>query len=277
MPLDDYVGDPCPTPSLNQSIIPAMLERSPWHAAFQHPRLNPYGSARESAKAQILGSAKHRIALGKGREISPIRYPDYRSLAAREARDLAVANKRLPVLERDYVDALACSKAAKALIAEVCGKRPWYPEVVVLWEERTQHGPVWCRAQLDLYCPDWQPDVDLIGDLKFLRIPATAEAFGRASSQSGYDVQGKFYPRGVEMCRPGKRVKFLNMVIENDAPHGSGCFEPDAGTLYTAEVQVAKAMELWAKCVHTRSWPGYPKGIQSYTTPGYFQNKVINS
>lgn len=274
MSAEEYHMDPAPVPSLNQSLIPLLLRRSPRHAAYAHPRLNPYGPASQSSLTQYLGESVHRMALGRGREISAIRYPDYISSSAREARDAAIANGRIPVLERELVKARDMAVILREQIQEACEGHPYSTEVVVIWVEQTIHGPIYCRSQVDVWCPALR----LALDPKALRIPATAEAFGRTAIDSGYDLQAVMYPRGLEKALPdgGGKVRFANLVVENFPPHGSQAFEPDESTRYIAERQVAEAMELFARCLYARDWPGYPKGIRPYTTPVYYQNSVIN-
>lgn len=280
MSADEYFADPCPEPSLNQSVIPLLAPsapsfRSPYHFAYQHPRLNPYGEDSDSTRAQFMGSAVHRLALGRGREISTIRYKDYTSASAREDRDLAIANKRIPVLEPELVRARDMAAILKRKIAEALDGARYETEVVIAWQEQTIHGPIWCRAMLDVWCEERAMALDP----KALRIAATAAAFGKTASDSGYDIQGVFYPRGIEQVRPDLKgkVKFANLVVENMPPHGAQSFEPDEESRAIAERQIAEAMESFAYCLKTRSWPSYPKGIRPYSTPTYYKNSVTNA
>ncbi|WP_242401117.1 hypothetical protein [Acetobacter okinawensis] len=41
LPEAQYHADPCPTPSLSNSVARILLDESPMHAHFSHPRLNP--------------------------------------------------------------------------------------------------------------------------------------------------------------------------------------------------------------------------------------------
>lgn len=276
MTAEEYFDDPCPLPSLTQSLIPLLLKRSPYHFAHAHPRLNPYGG--EGAmpeKTMFLGAAVHRLALGRGKDISTIRYPDYTSGSARDARDLAIANGRIPVLERELVKARDMAEIVKQQIVEALDGAPYVTEVVIAWQEQTIHGPIWCRGMIDV----WSEEKRMALDPKALRISATAGAFGKTSSDSGYDLQAVFYPRGLAKVFPQYKgeIRFANLVVENYPPHGSQMFEPDQATRQIAENQIAQAMELFALCLHTRSWPGYPKGIQPYSTPTYYQNQISNA
>lgn len=270
---EEYFADPCPTPSLNQSLIPYLLKKSPRHAAYHHPRTNPYGPARESGKAQWLGEAVHRIALGRGREISEVRYRDYSSSSAREDRDLAVSNGRIPVLSSDLVRARDMAAILKDLINQEFEGRSYVTEAMLCWREETAHGSIWCRGLIDAFCPDLMYGLDP----KVLRTDATPEAFGPNAAKSGYDVQGRWYVRGLERLYPemAGRVRFANLVMESAAPHGHAILTPDGPTETLADMQVRSAIELWGRCVNTRSWPSYPRAKQTYSTPPWHAQAVM--
>jgi hypothetical protein len=272
MDPDRYFEDPCPSPSLNQSLIRPLIRKSAYHAAHMHPRLNPYGSAPDTTRAMWLGSAVHRLALSRGKEISTIKYPDFRSSSARDARDLAIANGRIPILEKELVWARDMAAVLRRKIDEALDGAPYLTEVVVCWVEQTRYGPIWCRSMLDVVCQERK----MILDPKALSSDATAEAFSKVSANSGYDLQAVFYPRGMEQASGAKRGswRFANLVVEQDPPHGAQSFKPDEATKLTAEAVIAESMELWGKCLHSNEWPSYPKGVQTYSTPGWHQAQI---
>lgn len=267
---DAYFLDPCPTPSLNNSLIEPLLEASPEHAAERHPRLNPYGRARESSKAQFLGSAVHRLALGAGRDVALIKFPDYKSSTARQARDAAVANNRIPVLEREYERAQAMARRLKYRIEEAVGGHPYQTELVVCWIETTPAGPVWCRCMVDVWCEALALEVDV----KTTRGYATAAFAGRDMAANGYDTQRQFYGRGLAAARPdlAGRIKSKTLYVENAPPFGARAFELDGASRSIADRKCGAAIELWGECVASRTWPGYPPGSDVVSTPTFYQN-----
>jgi hypothetical protein len=64
----DYFADPCPSPSLTQSVAKRLIDRSPLHAWTIHPRLNPAFEADDPTKYDI-GNIAHRLLLGRGKEL----------------------------------------------------------------------------------------------------------------------------------------------------------------------------------------------------------------
>jgi len=60
-----YNLDPCPSPSLSQSICKVMLDQSAQHAMLEHPRLAPLliedDAAEKYVKAMAVGNAAPRL------------------------------------------------------------------------------------------------------------------------------------------------------------------------------------------------------------------------
>src|SRR6185503_15222345 len=96
--IDEYHNDPCETPSLSASIAKLLIDKSPMHAHAAHPRFG--GEKYESSAAQDAGTLIHRLLLGAGKDIETIDADDYRTNAAKAARDAAKAAGRIPVLTR---------------------------------------------------------------------------------------------------------------------------------------------------------------------------------
>lgn len=270
---DAYFADLCPEPSLNQSGIPDLLDKSPYHFAYRQPRLNPYGLASTGERAQWLGAATHRVTLGRGREISTVRYNDYQSSSAREARDLAISNGRIPVLEKELVKVRDMAEILKLAIREALDGADYVTEVVIVWQEETEHGPIWARGMLDIWCPERSMALDL----KALGSPATTAAFGKTAANFGYAIQDGFYRRGLGKILPDMegRIKFADLVVESLPPHGAQTMEPGPITKSVADMQISQAIELFGKCLHNRSWPSYPKQIGTYETPKYYNDAVL--
>jgi len=268
---DRYFDDPAPAPSLTQSVIKVLNETSPHHAALEHPRLNPFGRRRDSSRAQFLGSAVHRLALGKGREVSMIRFPDYRSTAARDARDMAVANGRIPILEKTYAEAVRMAEVLVERIEERLEGAPYETEVPFFWLEETEAGPVWCRGMLDV----WSEDLALGLDVKTTAGYATDEAVGRDIGSNGYDVQDSWYRRGVAKARPELegRVSFEFLYVETSEPHGARPFELDEQSRVYADFQTERALRSWSAALHARRFPSYPRRTGVVSTPAYLQRK----
>ena len=268
---DRYFDDPAPFPSLTQSVIKVLNETSPLHAAAAHPRLNPYGERGGSSKAQFLGSAVHRLALGKGREVSVIRYPDFKSSSARAARDLAIANKRIPVLEKVHAQALEMAATIRERIEERLGGAAYETEVPMFWIRQTPSGPIWCRGMLDIWCEALSLAVDVKSTAGF----ATEEAVGKDIASNGYDVQDSWYLSGIQAIRPelAGRARFEFLYCETSEPFGARAHELDETSRMIGDFQTERAANLWGKAWHSRTWPSYPRTAGSVGTPSWHQKR----
>ena len=89
LPDAAYRADPCPLPSLNPTLAIDLLSRSPLHAATEHPRI---GKPVEPARLDFdLGRAAHAVLLEGDTAILPIDADDYRTNAAKAAREFTFA------------------------------------------------------------------------------------------------------------------------------------------------------------------------------------------
>jgi hypothetical protein len=104
----DYFADPCPEPSLSQSICKVLLERSPLKAKYEHPRLAPpttddEAEAEKYVKAQAIGNAAHAIMIGRGKTLEIIQFDNFKKAAMRKKlRDAAYAAGKTPILEKHF-------------------------------------------------------------------------------------------------------------------------------------------------------------------------------
>lgn len=78
-----YHADPCPSPSLSQSIAHTLITQSPRHARLEHPRLG--GQQRASTKAMDEGAILHKLLLGAGADFEMVVADDWRTKAAKES------------------------------------------------------------------------------------------------------------------------------------------------------------------------------------------------
>jgi hypothetical protein len=81
VPETVYHADPVePGPSLSSSIAKLLVTRSPRHAWHEHPRLRKAKALEVEApsKAMDIGTAAHKLILGRGRDIVEITADDYR-------------------------------------------------------------------------------------------------------------------------------------------------------------------------------------------------------
>ena len=154
---DEYHADPCPTPSLSNSIAVTMIDQSPIHAWAKHPKLNPNYEAEERGIFDT-GSAAHALVIEGVDRIEVNDAKDWKTKAAKEARDAARDNGKIPMLPDGAKDVRAMAEAFYLQvngIPEIAAAiKSFKGEQTVLWQE----GEVWCRCR-----PDILPDDVRIG------------------------------------------------------------------------------------------------------------------
>lgn len=257
---ETYHADPCPEPSLSSSIARVLLEQSAAHAFHAHPRLG--GAADDASNAADLGTVCHTLALGRGRHIEIIDADDWRTKAAKEARDAARAAGRTPVLARVMDEAEGAVRSARRLLAELEGATEAVEsvstEVVAIWRE----GSSWCRAMVDIL-PDRAP---FIYDLKFTGRIAEPMTYARTLA-ANYAIQAAFYPRGIAKIDGAPERELVFVVVETDPPYSAIPYALSPELLEAARDQVDAALRLWRRCMEVGEWPGYPSTVHYVDPP----------
>lgn len=262
---EQYHADPCVEPSISRGVICELINNTPAHARFYHPRLNPNQQEQKEDKFDI-GTAAHALFL-EGMDVAEvIDAPDWRGKPAKEARDAARETGKTPLLLHQYerVQAMVC--AAHKQLAE------WeeYPikdlhgsgdsELTYIWQE----DGIYCRVR-----PDWiRKDRKLILDYKTTGATANPAAFYSKMQNLGYDIQYEFYRRGVKAIE-GISPRFRFMVQEDYEPYLCSFIDIDPQTEAIANQKVEHGLFMWRKCMETGRWPGYPLLTCTVETPAW--------
>lgn len=256
IPAEEYHADPVETPSLSASIARVLLDRSPLHAWTRHPRLNP-DFEEERKDIFDLGSAAHNMVLRQNywrEEIEVVDAADWRTKAAREARDTARAAGRYPLLTDQYE---RLDKMVRVLEQHPQASRAFTdgePERSLVWQD--EETGVWCRAR-----PDWKPadpatpwpDYKTTGDAK----PETWDR--RFLLDHGGLLRAAFYQEGIRQVCGVENATLCYVVQEIDAPYPITVrVFPNGGAEHViARAMVRKAVHTWAECLRTGAWPTY--------------------
>ena len=258
MPLDGYLKDPCPEPSVSSGLITRILDYSPRHAWFNHPRLNPYYQISKPTSDMEFGTVCHALLLeGDESRLVEVNADDWRTKAAKEQRDEARFNGKIALLSKRVPDAYAMVSVARIAIdrvAELQGLlQGGMAEKVMLW----QQAGVWNRARPDYY----NAEMNICMDYK--TTAGSAEPSFWTSQQltaMGYDVQAAHYLDGFGLIT-GKRPTWLWLVQENSAPFECSIIGAGEGTLDIGQQKVIQGRNIFKHCLEADSWPGYPSQI----------------
>lgn len=261
---DEYHRDELPgvtVPALSSSIASVLDSRSPAHAFAAHPKLG--GTSRPPSESMDEGTALHSMVLGVGRQVVPLAFDDYRTKAAKEARDAARAEGSIPLRAKDY-DRVA--KAANRLRERLRGfELAGDHEQTLLWVEQADDGTeVQCKAMLDLV--DFR--TGRIVDLKSCD-DASPRHIERAVEDYGYAIQDHAYRRAFEANRPelAGRVSLTFLFLERSAPFAVTPVTLDGSWRHIGESRWRRAVNTWARCLRAGVWPDYGPALVG--PPGY--------
>lgn len=275
LPMDAYLADPCPEPSLSTNTVDALLYRSPMHAHAEHPKL---GKKRGSnSKEADIGSAGHALCFGgkaveyvetvtmrggpnKGQAIVP---KDWTTKDAQEAQDRIREAGNIPMLphQREQLEGIVDS--TKKALATLAGKDILH-EVSMLF----QLEGVWCRSRADYL--DSLHDIDLktvdnADPFDFLAYLPKKLAAQKSLRSLGHKALGQ--PRTCAW-----------LLVEREYPHAWSFVAMGPAKLTMAEQRTLWAARRWRTCLDTNTFPGFRPDIH-YADPkpweeGEFSERV---
>jgi hypothetical protein len=267
IPASVYHADPCPAPSLSSSIAQRICQSSAAHARQAHPRLN-LDAADENCDAYDMGTAAHAMLLEGTAAVAVIDAKDWRTNAAKDARDKARADGLTPLLAARWLDLQAMMVAARLQLAQHRdGGSAMFlngePERTLIWQEPSG---VWCRARLD-----WLRQTPLsVDDYKTTSASANPDSWSRSMFSSGWDLQAAWYLRGVQVLT-GHVATFRFCVQETFPPYALSVISLGPDALLLAEKKCIYALDIWQRCLQSGDWTGYPRQTCYATLPPWHE------
>ena len=267
----EYFADPCPMPSLSQSIARVLVTESPRHAWLRHPRL---GKQPEEATAALDdGSILHKLLLGKGASVEIIAADSYRGKAAQELRDAATAAGRIPILAARYTELAKAAQLLRQQSAALGFALTGQSEVALEWSEGDD-DPVLCRGRLDHVFLDR----GIIYDVKKTR-SANPFYLRRKFVELGYDIQYAAYTRALAKLTPEfeGRVDFVFLFMEIEPPYSVVPVRPDGAFREIGSMRWQRAVEIWRKCLAADAWPSYCDSAITLDAPVWVINQELGN
>lgn len=276
-----HADDLCGSPTLSSSIAKTMLSRTPRHAWFDHPRLNPAFEPSGNAKFSV-GSVTHELLLGRGGGFDILDYENFLTKDAKKERDASFLAGRTPILAHQHGDALAMAEAACERLRLISECKNLFlksndeeftigrGERVLLW--RDAGGPM-CRSMVD-----WMgPSETEVWDLKTTGNGLSDREIASQIVSLGYDLSAGFYLRGLTELLPdlAGRFKFRWIFVSDEEPFECRVVEPDAAMLAIGDRKAALAIEKWRQCIETGLWPGYEPVVTRITHPGWDEARWV--
>lgn len=257
LPIDQYIRDPAPEPSLSSSTAHTLLTKSAKHAWLRSPKLNPHWTPAPSP-ASDLGTIAHAVLLeGDESRVRIVDAKDWRTKAAQESRDTAHAEGMIPLLASKWAEVQIMVAVAKDAVddSELRGLFDGARiETTMVWQD----GGIWCRTRPDLITADEQ----ILVDYKSTATNAEPNVWGKGPLLgNGYDLQAVLGLRAADALLGPRPRSFVFMVQEVEPPYAVS-FVGVAPTFYEfAARRLAVARERWKACLDENRWPSYPSHI----------------
>jgi hypothetical protein len=274
MTTADYFADCCPAPSLTQSVAKILLAKSPLHAWHAHPRLNPDYQHDDDTKFDV-GNIAHKLMIGRGKEIVMLEFDDWRTKAAKEARDMAASAGKFAVLSKHYSKAEAMVRAAREQLhnrglGELFEDGHGLGEVVTAWQE----NGIWMRQMIDWLTPDMRTFVDF----KTTEMSAAPHQLSRMMTNAGWPIQAAMGERGLDVLdeKTQGRRRYLFVVQEVEKPYALTVAEIGEASLTMGRKMLDMAVTIWRDCIENNRWPGYSEDIARPEYPGWAETQWLD-
>ncbi|GAA3027727.1 PD-(D/E)XK nuclease-like domain-containing protein [Streptosporangium longisporum] len=266
LPEEDYHADPVEGGSLSSTGARQLVASCP--AKFRYAQLHPSRPSR----AMNLGTAAHQLILQSGPGIVVIKADNYRTAKAQEQRDAAYAAGRTPLLPKEYeqVKEMAARLREHPEASALLDPRRGLTEQTIVW--RDEATGVMQRARLD-HLPYPTARRMIIADYKTCQSAAPPD-IEKAIYDRGYHQQGEWYTRGVRELGLASRTVFVLICQETEPPYVVTVAEIDPPAMRIAEDRNRKALELYARCVATDTWPGYSTDIEVVSLPAWVKRRM---
>lgn len=248
MPVEQYLTHPALSASGAKLLLPPS---SPaifrWQADHGRPHKDEFD----------FGHAAHKEVLGDGAPVEIIDAADWRTKAAREAKEKAYANGRIPLLPADWatVQAMAAALRRHPIAGALFEPGTGRPEQTLIW--RDDETGVMRRARLD-----WLRNTRTAGGV--LIIPdykscdsANPEAAAKALYNFGYYRQAPWYGDGAEALGLADAAAFVLVMQEKTPPYQVAVYQPDPFAMQAGRRLNRKAIAVYRDCVESGHWPGY--------------------
>lgn len=269
--LDLSIEDYLARPELSSSGAKTILGRTPFHYWANSPmNTDPDKPEDESTKAQGIGTALHCLALEPhlfADKVAEIPFDDYRSKAAQQERDAAIALGKTPLkpAEMRLVRAMHAALMRHPFAASLMAAEG-HVEKSLIWRDPETGAD--CRARPDKIMADMSCWIDLktTGD-------AASDKMDRHAWDMGYPLQSVHQGDGIQACygtRPGRGYL---VVIEKEYPYAVAVYRFDGESEARAKLLLRRARMIYAACREQNFWPSYD-GIGLIGCPAYIGRVV---
>ncbi|WP_426940285.1 PD-(D/E)XK nuclease-like domain-containing protein [Pseudarthrobacter sp. S6] len=226
--------------ALGSTSLKTLATRTPAH--WVHERDNPVHK-----DAYDVGTAAHSLILeGDTSGVVIVDAADWRTKAAKEAKDEARATGKIALLEKEWTP-------IQAMHASVMS----HPRARELFTgHKAEQSVFWEEDGLALKCrPDAWHDGERLVDLKTTR-SASPNDFGKTAHEYGYHQSVAHYIDGVKAAT-GEELPFHFVLVEKTAPYFVSVVELDWEAIDIGRQLNDRAKRIYRECADSGNWPGY--------------------
>lgn len=253
LPAAAYHSDPVQGRSLSSSGAKKLL-RPGCPALFKAWR----DGVQEHREVFDFGRAAHARVLGVGDPVVVLDFDDWKTKAAREARDEAYAAGSTPILaEQDaQIEAMATELNAHPIASNLLDPTAGRPEQTLIWRDR--ETGVMCRAMLDQLRDPAPGQRLIIADYK-TAAEVDPESIAKAMANYAYHCQAAWYVDGAEELglSPVGQPAYVLVFQRKTAPHLVVCAQVHPDDIGRGHERNRAARHLYRWCVEHNTWPGY--------------------
>lgn len=219
-----------------------------------------------------FGHAAHTFVLGEGEQIARLDYDSFRSKAAQTDRDDARSRGLVPLLAADYDKAVAMAKVLRSSPDAAALFTNGQAEVVKHWTDEQTGTPLRTKY-------DWLPEAGngpmTVPDYKTAASAAPSK-FTKSAFTYGYHIQAAWYVDTVKALGIADDVDFIFAVQEKDPPYLVSLIRLDDVALDIGRYEYRKAIDIYARCMETDTWPGYADAVVTVNTPAWVQSRWLD-
>lgn len=138
----------------------------------------------------------------------------------------------------------------------------------ILADGRAEQSVYWTDTDTGVLCrsrPDWMRP-GMLADLKTCM--DASQEFQRSIFNMGYHRQAAHYLDAVR-AHGDDHSNFVFIAVEKSRPFAVACYVLDDAAIALGREENRRAREIYARCMETGVWPGYPAQIQTISLPNY--------
>lgn len=256
VPAEEYHKQLTVGPSISKSIAFDLFSNCPaktWDKCY----LNPNAES-ENKKEFDIGHAAHLILLEPdswGERVVMVDAADYKTVAAREARDAAYAAGKTPLLpkQQEQIIAMHAALMRDKEVRTFIGNGGKTERTYVA---KDPTSGLWLKARTD-FEPDHMPATIL--DYK-TTTDANPVEFEKRVWDNGYFIQDPWY-RTVKAMATGEQVLDFVFLVQETKPPYVASLDTLHIDAFQEGMKVARwAINRFAECISNNYWPSYTHG-----------------